>query len=75
MTDETAVDPKSENKTDPKIVRLVAKILYKLDSKGGQETEGAEEDDAGFAAVRKDYQQKAKIFLRRLEKKGVTVSA
>lgn len=82
MTDETAVDPKSETKTDPKIVKLVAKLLYKMDSKDSKgaagdkepEAENDEANDAGFAAVRKEYQQKARNLLRRLEKKGVTFS-
>lgn len=71
MTDETEVDDKKDNKA----TKLVARILYSMDTKGEAATEAEGEDEAGYAAKKKEYMKKARGFVRRLEKKGVKVVA
>lgn len=68
MADET----ENDDKADPKAVKLLARILYRLESKGASETE-ADDDESGFAASRKEYSKKAKFIVRRLEKKGAKI--
>lgn len=71
MTDETEVDDKRDNKA----VKLVARMLYSMDTKGDAATETEGEDEAGYAAKKKEYSKKARNFIRRLEKKGVKLVA
>lgn len=69
MADET----ENDDKVDSKAVKLLARILHRLDAKGASETEAEDDEESDFAASKKEYSRKAKFIIRRLEKRGAKI--